>query len=68
MTLSAAELKPPKGWRRVMSQTSSYDWRRIKAGWLALVGPQSPNKYRLVLMKDFDDPDEAAEVANEVMG
>ena len=66
--MAIATDKPPVGWRRVMSQASNYDLKSERAGWLGLIGPQPPHHVRVLLLKDFEEWEEAVAVANQVMG
>ena len=51
-----------------MSSTSKYDLKSEREGWLALIGPQPPHHVRVLLIKDFEQWEEAVAVANGVMG
>ena len=66
--MATATDKPPVGWRRVMDQGSDYDLRSHRDGWLALIGPHEPYRTKLVLVKSFEEWEEAVSVANGVMG
>ena len=60
--------KPPVGWQRVVSQSSRYEWKSERAGWLAWIGPAAPGSVKVVMLRHFDDVQEAVTVANGVMG